>query len=82
MELKAKGCAGVVNDRPVNLYFLTKSASKGVIEMSERITAEDYGIAVRKGNSELLKALNEGLKKIKESGEMAKIHQKWFSVSE
>ena len=82
MELKAKGCAGVVNDRPVNLYFLTKSASKGVIEMSERITAEDYGIAVRKGNSELLKALNEGLKNIKESGEMAKIHQKWFSVSE
>ena len=50
--------------------------------MSERSTAEDYCIAVRKGNSELLKALNEGLKKIKESGEMAKIHQKWFSVSE
>lgn len=82
MELKAKGCAGVVNDRPVNLYFLTKSAAQGVIEMSEKITAEDYGIAVRKGNSELLKTLNEGLKKIKESGEMSAIHQKWFSVAE
>lgn len=82
MELKAGGCVGVVNDRPVNLYYLATSASEGVIEMSEMISAEDYGIAVRKGNDEMHKLLDEGLQKLKDSGELAKIHQKWFGVDQ
>lgn len=82
MELKAGGCAGVVNDRPVNLYYLKTTASEGVIEMSEMITAEQYGIGVKKGNAEMKKIIDDGLKKIRESGEFSKIHQKWFTVAE
>ena len=82
MELKAGGCEGVVNDRPVNLYYLATAASEGVVEMSEMITAEDYGIAVAKGNTEMKQVIDEGLKKIRENGTFAKIHQKWFSVAE
>ena len=37
-----------------------------------------FGIAVRKGNTELLNKLNEGLKKIIANGEYAKIYAKWF----
>ena len=82
MELKAGGCEGVVNDRPVNLYYLATAASEGVVEMSEMITAEDYGIAVAKGNTDMKQVIDEGLKKIRENGTFAKIHQKWFSVAE
>ncbi len=33
-------------------------------------TYEEYGIAVKEGNTELLEKLNEGLEKVKESGKM------------
>lgn len=82
MELKAKGCEGVVNDRPINLYFLTQTdASNGVTEINEILTAEKYGIAVRKGNTELLDKLNAGLKKLHENGVYDEIYQKWFKFS-
>lgn len=81
-ELKAGGCDGAVNDRPVNLYYLATSHAEGIIEMSEMITSEQYGIAVKKGNQELLDKLNAGLKQIRDNGTFAKIHEKWFQVAE
>ncbi len=81
-ELKLGGCDGAVNDRPVNLYFLATSHAEDIVEMSERITAEQYGIAVHKNNDELLSKLNAGLKKIREDGTFAKIHEKWFKVAQ
>lgn len=81
MELKAKGCEGVVNDRPINLYYLAQSASDGVVEINEILTAEKYGIAVRKGNTELLDKLNAALKTLHENGTYDKIYQKWFKLN-
>lgn len=81
MELKAKGCEGVVNDRPINLYFLAQTASDGVTEINEILTAEKYGIAVNKRNSELLQKLNDGLKKVRENGTYDAIYQKWFKLT-
>ena len=42
------------------------------------LTREDLGIAVKKGNKELLKRINHGLATIKQNGEFAKIFEKWF----
>ena len=82
MELKAKGCEGVVNDRPINLYFLAQTAaSDGVTEINEILTAEKYGIAVHKNNKELLEKLNAGLKKLQENGTYDAIYQKWFKLT-
>ena len=39
---------------------------------------EHLGIAVKKGNKELLKRINRGLATIKQNGEFAKIFEKWF----
>jgi len=41
-------------------------------------TDEPYGIAVKKGNTDLVDKLNEALKKIRESGEYDKIKSKWI----
>ena len=39
------------------------------IKYGEPITTEEYGIAIRKGNAQLLKKINEGIAKVKASGE-------------
>ena len=41
-------------------------------------TDEPYGIAVKKGNAELVDAINDALKKLKESGQYDEIHDKWI----
>lgn len=82
MELKAKGCEGVVNDRPINLYFLAQSnASEGITELPEILTAEQYGIATHLQNKELQAKINEGLAKIRANGTYDKIYQKWFKLA-
>lgn len=80
LELKNGGCAAVVNDRPINLYFLSRSAASGIVEMPEILTAEKYGIAVAKNNEKLLKVINDGLERIRANGEYAKIYKKWFKL--
>ncbi len=44
-------------------------------------TEEPYGIAVKKGNKELVDALNKALKKIKESGKYDEIKNKWIKTN-
>jgi putative glutamine transport system substrate-binding protein len=41
-------------------------------------TDEPYGIAVKKGNKELVDAINSALKKMKENGKYDEIHKKWI----
>ncbi|NGM83977.1 glutamate ABC transporter substrate-binding protein [Paenibacillus sp. 7124] len=41
-------------------------------------TDEPYGIAVQKGNSEVVKAINDTLAELKSSGEYDKIYEKWI----
>ena len=44
-----------------------------VIEDPEAFTAEEYAIAVKKGNTELLDVINETLAEMKESGEIEEL---------
>lgn len=41
-------------------------------------TEEPYGIAVKHGDEAMTKAVNDALKKIKESGKYAELYKKWF----
>ena len=42
-------------------------------------TVENYGIAVRKGDTETLNLLNNALKTIRENGKYAEIEAKYFA---
>ena len=62
----------------LNEYYVN-GKGKGIA----KVTGEDYdaaplGIAVKKGNTELLKNINDGLAKIKANGKYAEIYKKWF----
>lgn len=81
LELQNGGCDVVVNDRPVNDFFLAQHPKNKEFVVShdiESAQSEYYGIAVAKGNKELLSVINEGLKRLVENGEFGKISTKWF----
>jgi polar amino acid transport system substrate-binding protein len=75
--LQAGNVDAVINDLPVTAEYV-KDASKGLIMAAQIPTGEQYGFAVSKDNPALLKALNDGLAKVKASGEYDTIFKKWF----
>ena len=80
MELKAGRCDAIISDKPVNEYFMATAGNGMFVEINEVMSAEQYGIAVRKGNAETLKIINEGLAKLRENGTYDKLYVKWFGV--
>ena len=61
-------------------YFILQMPSyKGRIKFAGPLLNEEfYGVAVKKGNAKVLNLLNEGLKKIIDSGQNKSIEQRWL----
>lgn len=78
MELKAGGVDAVVNDLPVNQYYIAKAGSKDAKVVGEPLNSEEYGIATSKKNAELGEKINKALDELKKNGEYEKIYVKWF----
>lgn len=74
--LKAGTVESVVIDIPVAENAVQTSSD---LEVSAAIpTEEEYGFAVKQGDTELLEELNEGLKEAIDDGTYAKVYEKWF----
>lgn len=78
MELKAGGVEAVINDKPVNDYYISKEGGKDAKTVGAPLTSEDYGIATSKKNAELGEQINKALDELKKNGEYEKIYVKWF----
>lgn len=65
----------IVLDSPVANRF---AATKPVKVVGIIVTGEQYGIAVKKGNKELLEKINSALKTIIETGKMAELIDRYF----
>ncbi|MBE3580622.1 MAG: basic amino acid ABC transporter substrate-binding protein [Thermoanaerobacteraceae bacterium] len=79
MELINGGVDAFVNDYPVSVYFIQQGNNKEKVKIvGDLANSELYGIAIPKGNTELLEEINEGLRKLKESGKFDEIYQRWF----
>jgi len=72
--------AGVVADTPIAAdYVLNNDKYKDTLKIvGEPFTEEYYGIAVKKGNDEVLNLVNKGLAKVKESGYIEELKDKWL----
>ena len=81
LELKAGGCVAAINDRPVNDYYLATNKSEGIISLPGTLSSESYGIAMRKTDEDMVKAVNDGYQKLKENATLDKIYSKWFGSS-
>lgn len=78
IDLKNGAVEAVINDIPTNEYYAAKTEDHSVKTAPVALTKEDLGIAVKKGNKELLAKLNDGLAKIKKNGTFTEIYKKWF----
>ncbi|OAT82261.1 basic amino acid ABC transporter substrate-binding protein [Desulfotomaculum copahuensis] len=77
MALKNGNVDAVVNDYPVNAYFI-KQGNKDVKLVGDLRTSEVYGIAVPKSKPETLAKINSALETLKKNGQFAEIYKKWF----
>ncbi|MGF6148347.1 Putative ABC transporter arginine-binding protein 2 precursor [Kingella potus] len=82
-ELENGGLDAVISDSAVVANYVKNNGSKGFSMVSvPDFPEENYGFAVRKGNTETQAMLNDALKKVRESGEYDKIADKYFAKSE
>ncbi len=74
--LKAGTVEAVIIDAPVAQHAIEE---EGGIEIAENVpTEEQYGFAVAKDSTELLKEINQGLEETISDGTYTKIYEKWF----
>lgn len=78
LELQNRGVDVVINDTPVNEFYVANKGRGIAKVVGEDYDAAPLGIAVKKGNIELLDKINSGLAKIKENGKYREIYKKWF----
>ena len=81
-ELEAGGVDAVVADNGVVVHYVannTNSSFKTLADSS--FAAEQYGLAVKKGNADLLAKLNKGLTDVKADGTYNTIYAKYFGAA-
>jgi len=80
LDLNTGRLGAVVNDLPVSSYFLLRNPNLPLKVAFTIETEEYYGIAVKKGNTELVEKINNALIQLKEEGKYAELYQKWFET--
>ena len=69
--------AAIVPHAPI-AYYLTRHGETNLMMVGKLLDSQPTGIAVQKGNQELLDKLNHSLETIKENGTYDLIYEKWF----
>ena len=72
--------AVVIDDFPAT-KFIEKNPDK-IVKLNEALTVEKYALAVKKGDAEMLKTVNEVISEMKSSGELDKIIEKYKAALE
>jgi len=81
-ELEAGGVEAVVADNGVVAHYLANNAGAGFRTVSDAgFAAEQYGLAVRKGNADLLARLDKGLADIRADGSYDRIYASYFGAA-
>jgi polar amino acid transport system substrate-binding protein len=81
-ELESGGVDAVVADNGVVIHYMANNAGAKFKTVSDTaFTPEQYGLAVKKGNAELLEKINKGLADIKADGTYDKIYAQYFGAA-
>ncbi|MFM2057821.1 MAG: hypothetical protein RLY71_2206 [Pseudomonadota bacterium] len=81
-ELESGGVDAVVADNGVVIHYVANNSGAGFKTVSDAsFTPEQYGIAVKKGNTELLDKINKGLADIQADGTYDAIYKKYFGTA-
>ncbi|QDR82181.1 amino acid ABC transporter substrate-binding protein [Sporomusa termitida] len=77
MDLKTGRLDAVVVDEVVGRYYIAKKPGEYAI-LTENFGSEEYGVGMRKDDTELLNKLQQALDEMKQDGTAAKISRQWF----
>lgn len=77
MELESGSADAIVVDKIVIEYKIAQG-KKGVRILEETLKDEEYGVAFKKGNTDLRDKLQTALNTMAENGKLAEISTKWF----
>ncbi len=81
-ELEAGGIDAVVADNGVVINYVANNGTDRFKTVNDAaFVPEQYGIAVRKGNAELLAKLNQGLAAIRADGSYDRIYAKYLGLA-
>lgn len=81
-ELEGGGVDAVVADNGVIVNYVNNNSDAKFKTVSDSsFPSEQYGIAVRKGNAEMLEKINKGLGDIKADGTYKQIYTKYFGAA-
>ncbi|GAB3061877.1 glutamine ABC transporter substrate-binding protein [Virgibacillus ainsalahensis] len=72
----------VLYDDPNVRYYIQTSGEGSLKVVGELYQAEDYGIAITKGNEELVTAINDALATLRDNGTYDELYEKWFGSGE
>ncbi len=77
-DLEVGRVDAVVADQVVARYYLEQNPDKNFVILDEDFGSEVYGIAAKKGNTELIEKLQTALDELSADGTSAEISEKWF----
>lgn len=83
MDLNAGRIDGLLIDRGYASYYLTHESNPGDYNLvSGDYEAESFAVGMRKSDRKLAKKINDGIKELRRTGELANIEEKWFGKEE
>jgi len=81
LDVETGNSDATINDFSSAAYKVKVDGDKSKLAiLGDKLTGEDYGIAIVKGNKELLDKFNAGLKALKDSGEYDQLMAKYFAT--
>ena len=81
MDLETGACDAICMDSVVAEYQI-KTANKPFVLLKDTLSAEEYGIGFKKGNTELAEKVKKTLLEMKADGTIDKITEKWFGAKD
>ncbi|HEY3297878.1 MAG TPA: transporter substrate-binding domain-containing protein, partial [Armatimonadota bacterium] len=80
--LSSGRCDAAFAPKLQGLYFMRKYGLNNIEPTEAGLPPMEYAFAVRKGDRELLRSINEGLGVLKANGTYRELYNKWFGVYE
>ena len=81
-ELEAGGVDAVVADNGVVIHYVANNAGAKFKTVADKSFApEQYGVAIKKGNADLVAKINQGLAGIQADGSYDKIYAQYFGAA-
>lgn len=80
MDLEAGRIDAVVADEILVRYYIRLKGEDKFNILDDNFGEEEYGVGIRKGDTEMVDAFNKAYKELQDDGTLAQISTKWFDA--